>query len=121
LFVTSNTDLDEVADPATTVRLSYRVPGAAPDGDDGWELADSEWIRNGMAEPSYRRYLRYAHAGPVAVDDEFEEFVNCGCASPEDVVLRVEAVEGGSAIGRETTIEVVHRRDVLEPSGVPHS
>jgi hypothetical protein len=66
-----------------------------------------------MAEPTYRRYLRWAHAGPVAVGEEWEEFVNCGCAAPEDVVLRVEAVDGGTAIGSETTIDVVPRKDVV--------
>jgi len=63
-----------------------------------------------MSDPTYLRYLRYAHAGPVAVGDEWTEFVNCGCASPEDVVLRVEAVDGGTAIGADTTIDVVARK-----------
>ncbi len=67
-----------------------------------------------MTEHTYRRYLRWAHAGAVVVGDGWEEFVNCGCASPEDVTLRVEDVEGGTAIGSETTIEVVPRKDIIE-------
>jgi hypothetical protein len=60
-----------------------------------------------MTEHTHRRYLRWAHAGPVAAGDEWEEFVNCGCASPENVILRVEDVQGGTAVGSETTLEVV--------------
>ena len=112
---------DERPDPATVtdqagrVLLSYRAPEIGLEGGgDGWVLADSGWIREGMNEPSYLRYLRYAHAGPVAVGDEFDEFVNCGCASPMDVVLRVERVEGGTAIGADTDLEVVPRRDLID-------
>ncbi|WP_459191047.1 hypothetical protein [Halosimplex sp. J119] len=72
------------------------------------------WLQKNMTEYTYRRYLRWAHAGSVAVGDEWEEFVNCGCASPEDVIRRVEAVDGGTAIGSETTIEVIPRKAVVE-------
>jgi hypothetical protein len=96
---------------ADRVVLSYRAPGAT--GGE-WELADSEWIRDRMRKPSYTKYLKRAHAGPVAVGEEWAEFVNCGCASPQDVVLRVEAVEGGEALGMETAIDVRPRRDVVE-------
>ncbi|MFB6136980.1 MAG: hypothetical protein ABEJ42_01385 [Halobacteriaceae archaeon] len=107
----------EVTDQADRVVLSFRSPEADPDGDDGWWVADSAWLAERLAEPTYRRYLRWAHAGPVSVGEEFPEFVNCGCASPEDVVLRVEAVEGGSAIGDRTAIEVVSRRDHVGADG----
>jgi hypothetical protein len=107
-------DPTAVADAADRILLSYRVPEASLHGDDGWELADSGWIREGMNAPSYLRYLRYAHAGTLSVGDEFEEFVNCGCASPMDVVIRVERIEGGSAMGADTALDVVPRRDVVE-------
>jgi hypothetical protein len=102
-----------VADQATRVVVSFRSPDADPDGADWW-VADSDWVREQMGERSYRRYLRWAHAGPVAVGAEWDEFVNCGCASPEDVVLRVERVEGGTAIGAETDLVVVSRKDVVD-------
>lgn len=107
-------DPGAVDDAADRVVFSYRTPGTDLEGDDGWILADSGWIREGMNEPSYLRYLRYAHAGPVSVGEEFDEFVNCGCASPTDVVLRVERVDGGTAIGADTDLEVVPRPDVLD-------
>ncbi|MEF8852601.1 MAG: hypothetical protein V5A44_02880 [Haloarculaceae archaeon] len=103
-----------VDDQADRVVVSFRSPEADPDGSEGWWVADSAWLAENMAEPTYRRYLRWAHAGPVSVGEEWEEFVNCGCANPEDVVLRVESVEGGSAIGSDTTIEVVPRKDIVE-------
>ncbi|WP_123538458.1 hypothetical protein [Halosimplex salinum] len=107
------TDPSTVEDQADRVVVSFRSPETDPDEDDNWWVADSEWLRENMTEHTYRRYLRWAHAGPVSVGDEWEEFVNCGCASPEDVILRVEQVDGGSGIGSETTIDVVPRRDVL--------
>lgn len=50
----------------------------------------------------YRKYLRRAHAGPVAVGDEWTEFVSRGCGSTRDVRLRVEAIEGGGEVGEGT-------------------
>lgn len=72
-----------------------------------------------MTEHTYRRYLRWAHAGPVDIGGGWEEFVNCGCANPEDVILRVEQIEGGSAIGSETTVEVVSRRSLVDTGDGP--
>jgi len=97
---------DAVENAADHVLVSFRPP--AEDTEEWW-VAESPWIVEQMDAPSYRRYLHRAHAGPVTVGDEWEEFVNCGCASPEDVRLRVEEVTGGDAIGSETTIEVVPR------------
>lgn len=108
------TDPATVENQATRVLLSFRAPETDPDETDDWWIADSEWLRENMTEHTYRRYLRWAHAGPVAVGDEWDEFVNCGCASPADVVLRVEAIEAGTAIGSETTIDVVPRKAVVE-------
>ena len=107
-------DPSTVDDQADEVLVSFRSPETDPDGSDGWWVADSDWLRENMNERTYRRYLRWAHAGHVSVGDEWDEFVNCGCASPEDVVLRVESVEGGTGIGSETVIDVVPRKDVVE-------
>lgn len=46
----------------------------------------------------YRSFLRRSHAGPVAVGDEWEEFVSRGCGSTRDVTLRVESLDGGGEI-----------------------
>jgi hypothetical protein len=110
----NTTDPSTVEDQAERVVVSFRSPETDPDQDDDWWIADSDWLRENMMAHSYRRYLRWAHAGPVTVDEEWEEFVNCGCASPEDVILRVEEVDGGTAIGSETTIDVVPRKAILE-------
>lgn len=107
------TDPDSVGEQADRVVVSFRSPEADPDDDDWW-VADSEWLQESMTEHVYRQYLRRAHAGPVTVGDEWDEFVNCGCASPEDVTLRVERIEGGENIGPETTIDVVSRKVVVE-------
>lgn len=109
----NTTDPDTVEDQADRVLVSFRSPETDPDEDDDWWIADSEWLRENMTEQTYRRYLRWAHAGPISVGEEWDEFVNCGCASPEDVILRVENIESGTAIGSETTIEVVPRRDLI--------
>ena len=96
---------------ASRVVLSYRAVDA---GDGEWELADSDWIRDRMNVDYYLQYLKRVHGGPLSVGEEFEEFVNCGCASPQDVVVRVEAVESGEELGADTDLVVVPRRDVLE-------
>ncbi|MFC7139859.1 hypothetical protein ACFQMA_08415 [Halosimplex aquaticum] len=110
----NTTDPATVEDQADRVLVSFRSPETDPDEDDDWWVADSEWLRENMTEHTYRRYLRWAHAGPVGVGDEWEEFVNCGCASPEDVILRVEDVQGGTAIGSETTLEVIPWKAIVE-------
>ncbi|MFB6120491.1 MAG: hypothetical protein ABEJ68_05175 [Halobacteriaceae archaeon] len=57
----------------------------------------------------YRTYLRRVHDA-VAVGDEFEEFTDVGCCgSTMRFTFRVEAVEGGTAIGPETAIEYAER------------
>ncbi|WP_436912243.1 hypothetical protein [Halosimplex marinum] len=117
----NRTDPSTVEDQADRVVVSFRSPETDPDEDEGWWVADSEWLQENMTEHTYRRYLRWAHAGPVSVGDEWEEFVNCGCANPEDVILRVEAVDGGTGIGSETTIEVVPRKAVVEGCGAEAS
>lgn len=108
------TDPATIENQAAQVVVSFRSPETDPDQNDDWWIADSEWLQENMMDDTYLRYLRWAHAGPVAVGNEWAEFVNCGCASPEDVILRVESVEGGAAIGSETTIRVVPRKAVVE-------
>ncbi|MCU4739805.1 hypothetical protein [Natronoglomus mannanivorans] len=71
----------------------------------------TERVRQELQTPSYRGYLRKAQRGRVAVGDEWSEFVSCGCGTTEDVELRVERIEGGSAIGTETAFEFVSRTE----------
>jgi hypothetical protein len=88
-------------DAADRVRVTYRPADAASADPDDDFLAES------VRADTFRTYLRRAHAGPVAVGDEWTEFVNCGCGTTEDVALRVAAVEGGSVIDGSTGIEFV--------------
>lgn len=114
----NKTDPSTVTDQSDRILVSFRSLDTDPDEDTGWWIADSDWLEENMTDPTYLRYLRWAHAGPVAVGDEWEEFVNCGCASPQDVVLRVERVEGGTAIGADTTIDIISRKTVVEAGDI---
>ncbi|MFB6106217.1 MAG: hypothetical protein ABEJ70_04515 [Halobacteriaceae archaeon] len=106
--------MSATADAAERILLSYRAPDIGEEADDSeWVLQDSGWIQEGLHEHYYLQYLRKVHGGPIAVGDEWEEFVNCGCASPQDVILRVEEVTGGTALGPETEIRIVPRRDLV--------
>ena len=109
---TDTTDPATVEDQADRIVLSFRSPETDDDGT--WWVADIDWLQENMNDSTYLQYLQRAHAGPVAVGEEWEEFVNCGCASPQDVVLRVEAIEDGSTIGFETTIDFVARKSIVE-------
>jgi hypothetical protein len=110
----NTTDPSTVDNEAERLLVSFRSPETDADDRDDWRFTDTEWLREQMNDDTYRRYLRWAHAGPVAAGDEWTEFVNCGCASPEDVVLRVERVEGGSAVGSGTTLDVVSLASLVE-------
>ena len=66
---------------------------------------DDEDIADGIEADAFRGYLRKAHDGPVALGDEWDEFVNCGCGSTKDVTLKVVSITGGDEIGEETTLE----------------
>lgn len=57
----------------------------------------------------FRAYLHRVHEGPVAVGDEWSEFVTEGCSAPRDVVLRVVAVDGGSRLGPGTALAFERR------------
>lgn len=67
---------------------------------------NSERVRDAVADPAFRRYLRRAHEGPVAAGNEWAEFVNAGCGSRTSVSVTVVAVEGGTRVGRETSFEL---------------
>lgn len=79
---------------ATTVVLSY-----AP---------ATERVATALSAESYRTYLCRTRRGPVAVGDEFGEFVSCGCGTTRDITLRVEDTVDGAVVTNET-------RFVFEP------
>jgi len=95
---------------ADRIVLSF-APSAA--GENPWSGVDTEWIVDELRGDAYQQYLRRAHSGPVSVGEEWNEFVSCGCATPQDVVLRVERVEGGTALGDATAL-TVQPRDATE-------
>lgn len=87
------------------------VLSVAPSSDDDpWSTVDTDWLLAELRKASYQKYLRRVHEGAVAVGDEWPEFVSCGCATPQDVVLRVERVEGGTDLADTTTLTVQPRR-----------
>jgi hypothetical protein len=91
---------DGTTDTADRIRLSYRPVDAGSGDEDGVSVES-------LREETFLTYLRRAHDGPVAAGDEWDEFVNCGCGTTEDVLLRVEGVEDGSTIGESTEIVIV--------------
>lgn len=97
-----------MASVADRIVLSF-APSTA--GGDPWSGVDTEWIVDELRGDTYQQYLRRAHGGPVVVGEEWAEFVSCGCATPQDVVVRVERVEGGTALGDATTLDVRLRDD----------
>lgn len=69
----------------------------------------SDWGRFQVEKPAFRAYLTKT-LGEVREGDEWEEFVGVGCCGNTlDVPLRVEAIEGGTTITRETEIEYAVR------------
>ncbi|WP_135536990.1 hypothetical protein [Halostella pelagica] len=70
---------------------------------------EDERSRNELETDTYRSYLRRARDGPVSPGDEWKEFVSRGCGAVRDVVLRVEAVDGGTTVGDTTEFEFVSR------------
>lgn len=70
---------------------------------------DDEWTATALGQPSYRAYLRRTRAGPVSPETEWEEFVSGGCGSTRDVILRVERLVEGEAIGSSTEFDFVPR------------
>jgi hypothetical protein len=99
---------------ADRVVVSYRAPEAPASGD-GFE--DDHIVHENVHERPFRTYLGRAHEGSVAVGDEWAEFVNCGCGSTTDVLLRVEDVSGGDALGESTEIRLVRAGEQSGPAG----
>ena len=89
---------DEAAAPPTATRVVVSHPATL-----------SNWGRDQLTGPRFRRYLRRV-LDDVAVGDEWEEFVDVGCCgSTHDVPLRIESVDGGDAVGPSTAIEYTVR------------
>lgn len=64
----------------------------------------SDWGRRIVEASPFRAYLRKAHE-TASEGDTWPEFVGVGCCGDTlDVPLRVEAVEGGSRIGPDSTL-----------------
>lgn len=69
----------------------------------------SEHGRYRIGQEYYKRYLRKTRE-EAAAGDEWLEFTDIGCCGNQlEVPLRVESVDGGSAIGPETEIEYAER------------
>lgn len=65
----------------------------------------SDWGRFQVEKPAFRAYLTKT-LGEVRTGDRWEEFVGVGCCGNTlDVPLRIEAVEGGNEVTRDTEIE----------------
>lgn len=69
----------------------------------------SDWGRYQVEKPPFRAYLTKT-LGKVETGDEREEFVGVGCCGNTlDVPLRIESIEGGPEVVRDTEIEYVVR------------
>lgn len=84
-------------EPATRVVVSYD-----PSEFDG---VSRFWMENELGSDDYAAYLRRAHES-ASEGETWDEFVSKGCSLPMDVTLRVERVEGGSALGPDTDVEI---------------
>lgn len=96
------------ADPtvaADRVVVSYRANDTDLSDDDG--LAENHLVHDRIQDRPFRAYLRRVHGGEVAVGDEWSEFINTGCGTTTDVVLRVERVAGGTVLDESTEIGLV--------------
>jgi hypothetical protein len=76
---------------ADRIRVRY-----APGSDDVGEALRAE---------SFEQFLRRSRKGRVAVGDEWAAVINDGCGRTKDVTLRIKTVEGGTAVGSETSFE----------------
>lgn len=69
----------------------------------------SDWGRFQVEKPAFRAYLTKT-LGEVREGDEWEEFVGVGCCGNTlDVPLRIERVEGGTEVTRDTEVEYAVR------------
>ncbi len=70
----------------------------------------SDWGRFQVEKRAFRAYLTKT-LGEVREGDEREEFVGVGCCgSTLDVPLRIERVDGGNEVTRETEVEYTVRK-----------
>lgn len=65
----------------------------------------SDSVGEALRAESFEQFLRRSKGGRVGVGDEWKEVVNDGCGRTKDVTLRVKTVEGGTAVGSETSFE----------------
>lgn len=71
------------------------------------ELGD--WSRDQVTSERFKTYLKRVR-GEAREGTVWEEFVDTGCCGDSpDIPLRVERVEGGSALGPDTEIEFTTR------------
>lgn len=90
---------------AESVVLSYRAADTDPAGEaDGFPV--NHIVHDRLRALPFRAYLRRAHSGPVTEGEEWGEFVNCGCGTTRDVVLRVETVDCATHLGEATALEL---------------
>ncbi|MFB6135500.1 MAG: hypothetical protein ABEJ04_01950 [Halobacteriaceae archaeon] len=69
----------------------------------------STWGRTRLEERSFRAWLRRSHE-TATPGDEWAEFLDVGCCGDSlDVLLRVEAVQGGARLAPETEVEYEER------------
>ena len=65
----------------------------------------SEWGRHQVTTPHFRAWLGKT-LGTVTEGDVREEFVGVGCCGNTlDIPLRIEAVEGGTRVDKDTEID----------------
>lgn len=65
----------------------------------------SDDVGGALRAESFEQFLRRSREGRVAVDDEWAEVINDGCGRTRAVTLRVEGVDGGTAVGSGTGFE----------------
>ena len=94
-MATQGGTVDDAA-AATRVVLSY----PADFGDHGrWRIG----------QDYYKKYLRRTR-NSLEIGDEWQEFTDIGCCGNQmHVIFRVEAIEGGDAMGPDTEIEYTER------------
>jgi hypothetical protein len=67
------------------------------------------WVHDELTGETFGASFRSRHDA-VHEGDRFEEFVSRGCGVPVDVILRVDAVAGGTRLDSGTEI-IVERTD----------
>jgi hypothetical protein len=65
----------------------------------------SDSVGEALRAESFGQFLRRSRAGRITVDDEWAEVINDGCGRTRAATLRVEGVDGGTAVGSGTEFE----------------